>query len=103
MNAEAPPAPAYAPLEWHVLPYKSNLRFDCNGILAYGTGRSGDNRLRFAVERELHGWYLYRYTERNGEVVFKCKEHVRSKAEGIAYAENLWRDAWQIETPIGGK
>ena len=91
----------YAPLEWRVPPYKGNLGFDCNGTQAYGTGRSGGNRLRFAVERELHGWYLYRYTERNGEVVFKSKEHVRSQAAGIAYAETLWRAAWQIETPMG--
>lgn len=50
----------------------------------------GPHGIVFSVEREKHGWYLYRYTERSGQRVFKSKEKVRSLRAGKAYAEKLW-------------
>lgn len=66
-------------LEWH-------------GRFAYLRGRRV-----LSVERELSGhWYLYRWsTGLDGIARFKSKERVKSKADGIDYANGLaklWKE-----------
>jgi len=55
------------------------------------TAYDRDGRPRFAVAREKHGFYLYRYTIRlDGISTFRSKEKVRDRAAGMRYADNLW-------------
>jgi len=51
-----------------------------------------NGRLVFEVAREKSGWKLYRFRTRlNGETVFHSKEKVKSRKDGIDYAESLMR------------
>ena len=44
----------------------------------------------FEVVKENTGWKLYRFVTRNsGETVFKSKEGVPGKRDGISYANGL--------------